>query len=565
MVEWTRLEGGQVEAVVAMFVNRERPNSVRITPSRGDGGIDILDRGAGTDGGDVVYQVKRYTEKLTSKQKKDIEKSALTLAGDERWEGLTVSEWHLVMPWDPTPEVFRWLNELIDSAITTFWHGLTWVDQMAAKYPDIIDYYLHGGRSRVEQAYSEAMALVGATREDGNLSVAAGRNRLAKAVRALDHDPHYRYELQFGDGSPPDMTKADRPGLVMRCQGVSAEGPWTVVDVIARCAASLEERPIVIKGQFTAQRGSDFERDLQAFFTYGTPFSSPDGVFDGEVDAPGGLGGPLVGAQVSTFQPASPDLGSNPELRLEVLDAEGASIAAVDVHRVDRSQGVEGGLRVVFGESHGLFTFEDRLDFQKGERHRLFKFGDFTGQPVTVAYPAAKLLSALHSPNKMRLSVRHTPARLGVVDGDVGTWSQETQNSLDTLTSVTEMLSVFQEHSQDVILTPDLTSTTKEEFDSWQRTAALLRGSEIRGRYPEGHQLVVVLPAEVVLAEGQDLTFLTPLVVEVGQQRIELGYQECTLVSPDLISQQSLPHGVLHTFETPDRGVLLRRHSLATE
>ena len=62
LIEWTRLEPGQVEALVAMFVNRERPGSTRITPSRGDGGIDILDRGAGPTGGDVVYQVKRYAD-----------------------------------------------------------------------------------------------------------------------------------------------------------------------------------------------------------------------------------------------------------------------------------------------------------------------------------------------------------------------------------------------------------------------------------------------------------------------------------------------------------------------
>lgn len=30
-VEWTRLDGADVEAVVAMFVNREHPNSTRIT------------------------------------------------------------------------------------------------------------------------------------------------------------------------------------------------------------------------------------------------------------------------------------------------------------------------------------------------------------------------------------------------------------------------------------------------------------------------------------------------------------------------------------------------------
>jgi len=59
-VEWTRLEGNDVEAVVAMFVNREHPRSVRITPSIGDGGVDIVDAGAGPEGTDDVYQVKKY-------------------------------------------------------------------------------------------------------------------------------------------------------------------------------------------------------------------------------------------------------------------------------------------------------------------------------------------------------------------------------------------------------------------------------------------------------------------------------------------------------------------------
>jgi hypothetical protein len=41
-----------------MFVNRGHPNSTRITPSKGDGGVDILDLGAGPGGSDMVYQVK---------------------------------------------------------------------------------------------------------------------------------------------------------------------------------------------------------------------------------------------------------------------------------------------------------------------------------------------------------------------------------------------------------------------------------------------------------------------------------------------------------------------------
>jgi HJR/Mrr/RecB family endonuclease len=92
-VEWTRLDGGDVEAVVAMFVNRKHVNSVRITPSKGDGGVDILDRKQGPGGGDPVYQVKRYAEPLSARQKAEVEKSLQALTHDPRWSGLNVTVW----------------------------------------------------------------------------------------------------------------------------------------------------------------------------------------------------------------------------------------------------------------------------------------------------------------------------------------------------------------------------------------------------------------------------------------------------------------------------------------
>ena len=90
---WERYEGNDVEAVVAMLVNLERPNSVRITPSRGDGGVDILERGASENGGDVVYQVKRYTQPLAASQRDNVEESWTRLKTDPRWAALDVREW----------------------------------------------------------------------------------------------------------------------------------------------------------------------------------------------------------------------------------------------------------------------------------------------------------------------------------------------------------------------------------------------------------------------------------------------------------------------------------------
>lgn len=72
-IAWERYEGNDIEAVVAMLVNREFPSTVRVTPSKGDGGVDILDRRAAANGGDVVYQVKRHTKPLTTGQQSKVE------------------------------------------------------------------------------------------------------------------------------------------------------------------------------------------------------------------------------------------------------------------------------------------------------------------------------------------------------------------------------------------------------------------------------------------------------------------------------------------------------------
>lgn len=566
-VEWTRLEGGQVEAVVAMFVNREHPNSVRITPSRGDGGVDILDRGAGPGGTDVVYQVKRYTDNLTARQKQAIQDSMERLATDKRWKGLLVKEWHLVTPWDPTPEAETWLHGLGDTAVTKIWHGLTWADQHAAKYDDVIDYYLHGGRALIQEAHAEVMALLGVenTASATQLTVPEVERRLENALKSLDHDPHYRYELRFGEGTlPPPPKDGERPGLVMHCATAKQGGRWTTVDIIARCAASTDERPILIQGAFTAEPGSEFTRQLDAFFLYGAPFASPEGTFSGVVDAPGGLGGPLVGATVKTGPAADHDLGANPDLHLEVLDPTSAPLAAADIRRVERSQGIEGGLRVVLEEVHGLFAIEDRYDLKNHLCHRSLSFGDFTGQPVTVAYTAIRVLSALHAPNRLRISVRHAAPVRGVVDPNIGfDWHEEQHEYLGAMTRTLETLALLQEHAGEVILTPEFTAVPPEQFDTWRRTAALLRGEEIVGTYPEGQCLHVELASDVTLAEGQDIRVLLPLTLPVGEQVVDLGHQEVILTSPTLVDRQDNAGRVTHAFTTTDRTIRWRRHDPA--
>lgn len=558
-VEWTRLEGNDVEAVVAMFVNREHPRSVRITPSVGDGGVDIVDPGASPDGTEDVYQVKKYTEPLTSRQKSEVESSLRTLTSDERWADLQLGTWYLVTPWNPTPEAYNWFKELTDKyKVGAVWHGLTYVEQLVAKYPDIVDYYLHGGATRIEAAYQAVMALDRVERNGKALEVPEVIRRIQTALPSLDTDPHYRYELRFGEGQP--STGTPRPGLAMTTiVGQGRAGRWAAVDVIARCAASTEVRPITITGKFVVDSGDAFADVLSDFHAFGVPFTSPEGVYEGEIDAPGGLGGRLEGATVTSFA-ATNGLGDNPELHLEALDPDGAVLASADVVRVERSEGAA-GVRVVLQEVNGIFTLEDRYNLKEGTASRNIRFGGFTGAPVSAAHAALTFLTRCTPPNVGRLSVRHTPPERGLLDPNLGfAWPDGAAERLAAMFRLMEDLLTIQQNTSAVVRVPDVDELTAQQVVQWRFVASVLRGDDVARTCPEGHQLLIELPEELPDSDlTGSVTITVPLTVDIGSETLDLGRVGVVLDNPTLLQRIPQEDRIVHAFTTPDRSVHYQR------
>ena len=417
-VEWTLLGGEEVEAVVAMFVNREHVDSVRITPSKGDGGVDILDRMAGPRDGDAVYQVKRYTEALSAKQKAEVEKSLRALARDPRWSGLNVTVWYLVTPWNPTPEAEAWLQgSRVDTTSRRSGTGWTMLSS-SLRSTRMSSTTIHGGRDRIAEAYKAVAAAFGAGRAEEGVAVPGVVERIERALPLLDRDPHYRYELRFGEGPFPEAPS--RPNLVMTwLAGDINGGRWTAVDIIARCAASVEERPITVTGHFTAESTGAFEVAYRDFISFGTPFTTPEGSYQVEVDAPGGLGGCIDRATIATLSVPG-DVGDNPRLHLEVLAPDGTVLAAADVEPQGAQPGggrAEGGARGGEPGVHDGGPLQpDRHDLQP-----LLRLGSFAGQPVTQVRPALEFIRRCRPPNIGRTSLRHTPPELGTTGPDPGT------------------------------------------------------------------------------------------------------------------------------------------------
>lgn len=564
LIEWTRLEPGQVEALVAMFVNRERPRTTRITPSRGDGGVDILERGAGPTGGDIVYQVKRYTDGFNTSQKASVKDSWDTLRSDPRWEDLRVEEWHLVMPWDPSPEAELWLQELAkDSGVTATWRGLGFVEQLAAEFPDVVDYYLNGGAARIREAQAEVLTLMGLDNAGTATSTQDVTERVQRALGVLDHDPHYRFEFRFGEGPLPTLTE-DRPGLVLRtAQWTHDGGKWITVDVIARCAASVDVEPITIHGHLEAEPGTDLAKAIQEFYEYGAPVHA-EHAFTGQLTAPADLGGELTSATVRVGPAIDTDLGDNPEMHLDILGPDDTVLASVDVDRTERSQGLDGsGIRVVLREINGIFEFEQRWNLTKQTESRHIRSGNITGLPVRSAVPGIQFLTELKSPNRIRISSRHAAPGRGVVDErtDFG-WDQEQSSGLATVRRILEILNVIQDHTGTVIRVPDIPKVHPSQLQAWRVAASMLQGRELTVTVPEGHALTIDLDSEIQVEDSVAVSM--PWTVTIDDQVIDLGRYEVLLEEPTLLHRSPVDGGFSHTFTTKDNKVKQRRGSATT-
>lgn len=276
-VAWTRLSGDEVEEVVAILVSREHPRAERIRPSQGDGGIDVL---LPLDGGTFqVLQVKKFAENLTASQKTQIEKSFNRLVSYAKSRGMRVSGWSLVTPLDRTKENLEWLESVTKAAdFDIEWRGLPYVEGLVSKYPEVIDYYLHDGKDRLEAAVSSLSSLLRfhASRDatPGNYQVADSMATLHTLHAEINrYDPHYRYDVSV-ESDTTEASQPDIPGLVCTVQQSDGRSRVTV-KVIARFSDAVHVRPIPLSVMIRAEQGSELETALEEFGAFGTPVTVP--------------------------------------------------------------------------------------------------------------------------------------------------------------------------------------------------------------------------------------------------------------------------------------------------
>ena len=286
-IPWTRYSGEDVESVLATFISLEERDAIKIRPSRGDGGIDLI---VYLDAETVdVYQIKKFAENLNSSQKAQIEYSWQELSTTVADLHLKINSWHLVMPLDPTNENLKWAKELVEpSGTKLIWDGLSRVDGWASKHPEVIDYYFSNGKEEVSEYAARLLSL--ANLPDCS-DPAILENRLRDLCSHLDTlDPYYAYSVHvLSEYDKRDDLCQRVPGVVMSQILITPGAGRIAVDVIEKTPIASMLHPLTFSVKIIAETDDEKEQ-AQNFIEYGMPFASlPAEVIDQSYQLPVGL------------------------------------------------------------------------------------------------------------------------------------------------------------------------------------------------------------------------------------------------------------------------------------
>lgn len=536
-VPWTRYEGDDVEAFAAMCICRERPDSRRIRPSSGDGGLDVyVPLG---DNRVEVYQVKKFAENLTSGQKTQIKNSYTRIkeyAKDRDW---SIEAWHLTLPLDPTPENDAWFEDLASSDdFKSTWKGLAVFDNWAADFPQVLDYYLEGGRAQMQEDMKRFAAITtimlpgvdpdAAEHTFSTLEPVQVLNRIALLRATLNgNDPHYMYDITVGNSPAPAPTSSGNYPTVVASVSQPVEDQTVTVHILARCAESLHERPITYKGTVVVDRNSDEEREWNKFLDYGRVPSRRLKVRDVISDLPGGLGGTTVEGLLLIEQPDIPE--AEYDRVLSVIGTDGTPLAAVPIRFAAPSSNYNStGMSTHGTDSSGILTVE----ILSKERERgwdltfNFTLSSASDHFATDITPALAFLHHFSTPNTLRISDPRVPLlKHERPIPNTKPRNNETRAAA-SLHHYVEALATIQQYADYAIKVPDLDSITAEDAADLIRTGLLLREKSIT---IDWNTLSVTLHKGVEVPDEPGVAVADiPLQATISGVTIDLGWMRAT-------------------------------------
>jgi hypothetical protein len=404
-VAWARLSGEEVEEVVAIFVCREHPRSNKVRPSRGDGGVDILVPPKPGESFSTVYQIKSFSGPgLTSSQKRQISDSLTQVRHTQKDQ---LERWNLVVPMDPTPEQVAWFGELTrDCPFECNWYGFTHLDSLAAKYDEVVDYYLRGGRAAVEKRMHN---LLDATRlvASSSMSAAESQTGLVSVLKTINAtDPHFSFEFSVST-DPEGFSATD--GYVAKFVFTPDRENFVTVVMRAKYDEALNDRPIPIHASLRIDT-PHLRSDFHELVNYGIG----EVTTTAEVTYPSGLPG---GFDIRLYEPVGllrigPSSRIPAEIVLNELAIHGPQdqvVAKLSVTCKHLGGGFRGVSIVLTDESQAL-TITLICDDEDQDASSLQIAIDptkFIGVPVMHCLAVMHFVDAIKSGNRLAFLIQH--------------------------------------------------------------------------------------------------------------------------------------------------------------
>lgn len=545
-VPWVTTAPELVEKIVAVMLSRENERAHRIRASKGDGGLDIVvPTGPKLPGPVTDYQVKYFATNLSGNQKAQIEHSLLS-ARDTHLDpasGFTIDLWLLTLPLDQTREQSEWLASLATTHEIPFpveWRGLNFLDGLAAKYGDVVDYYLSDGRVRLESSIKDLRGLVGLPdgSDPGHLLLPADvYEPLSNLFLALNRDdPHYRYEYELTAMPPPPVF---RPGLVASASRTEG-GVCITVHIIARYELATVDVPVPISIQIDPSTMDETTKEaLDNFLKYGSPVELSNGVVShGEIGLPAGLGwaGPIAGVRIGAATSPTMPGGNVRWCILPPGQGLAAPIAEVLIHGDPPTSGPAGGTRVTGQDGSGLVRAQILIDGAPPNVTTIFSFTpadptEFVGLPVQQVLPVLRFAAAWHEPNRLMFAPEHGPLLVDT-EQPISTPPELRQWVL----RYSEGLALISERTGTPIGMPDLTNVNADDYNTVRAIAELLQGGSVA--VPAAGQVLMVAAEEVERYEAQApvaRTYPYPLMLTIAGASVPLPEAELRLPEARLV------------------------------
>ncbi|TDD57690.1 hypothetical protein E1263_22625 [Kribbella antibiotica] len=538
-------------------------HALRIRPSQGDFGIDVIVPTSHTPARWDVYQVKKFATNLDTNQKAQIDKSFRRVLIALVRGKVPLNDWYLVTPLDPTLNNLQdWFEETPARAVEALaedsdlevtaaeldtinewleapdriiaWKGLNFCETLAGDYPRVIDYYLHGGRDRLRDAVADLAALLrvdsalrvhdSAAPGEGSAAVLEPgdiRDHLSRLDRVLDTDPHFRYGYSL-DLRPPDLHS--EPRLVAATQEQISDDRWLTVKIYARSPQSLEERPIPMKLEFSFE---DDDEDRAAFETwrkYGKPF---EGAASFSVRLPGGLS---TDGEVGRIRlsPAAVE-GAVHRRRLRIVDPDGTSLAELTFTMSSATGLDRTGSWGQGSDESGVLSAEFLLDGTALSGTCNFTLAPVAGLDARKVLPALRFAAALTTPNTLQASTEYGPFR------DFSAIPAGDPLAEPALAGFVEDLDTIQTVTNVPVQVPDVEILSSEDIRQIRRAASLIRGKTSVGSWTD---LTFEKHEEIALNPGDhyQISLFEPLSAPINSTTLPLGYMDRTALSAQVDS-----------------------------